>query len=99
MRFLIVTMIFSSFALGCVSFHVQRNEETPNSFTKKTEQRLSSFVWGFVPARRQFAEDLCPGSRIETMELGMRSSDVWIALGTFGIYVPQHLEVTCTAQY
>jgi hypothetical protein len=80
---------------GCVAFHLQRNVEMPSNTKPVVERRLSTFVWGFVPAARIHQESVCPSARIESMDLHMSSSDVLISIATIGIYVPHHAEITC----
>ena len=90
-----VIFIFTTLLLqSCADLEVRRSESTP-TVTEAPEFETHSYIFGFVPGGRLFQSELCPQTRIETMRLHMTKGDVGLALVTLGIYVPQHLTVSC----
>ena len=82
---------------ACNHMTVQRGESTPRPISASTEYKLNSFLWGFIPGPRLRPEsELCPGGRIEALDLRMSGTDVLISTVTIGIYVPHRVKVGCS---
>lgn len=91
-RALLIMILFS--ALACSHLTLHRGEGLITGDTQIVSDDY--YLWGFGSGHGPFYEkDLCPNSRIETMDMKMTGSDVLISLVTLGIYVPNRLEITC----
>ena|SRR6185312_8260596 len=58
--------------------------------------RVDSFLFAIVNSTAIPPErEICPQSRIETLDLHMTPTDVGLSVVTLGLYIPHHVEITC----
>jgi hypothetical protein len=80
---------------SCANLAIHRND-APAAGGERTEVRLASFLFGFVPGKKlPPVSTICGKNRLESIDLGMTGNDVLLTLVTFGIYVPHRAVVTC----
>ncbi len=89
-----LTLLFST---ACSHLTIDRSREKASAGQVVTVQ-IHSFVFGFVPGRRLYQQDICAKSQIETLEMKMDSRDVLIAIVTLGIYVPHRILAVCRSE-
>jgi hypothetical protein len=95
MRLALLLILLATSA--CNHLRVQRGESTPRPVASTHEYKLNSFLWGFVPGPRLQPESiLCPGGRIESLDLRMSGTDVLLTAVTVGIFVPHRVTVGCS---
>ena len=95
MRYLVLPILLAFTA--CNHLSVQRGEATPRPVSTSTEYKMNSFLWGIIPGPRLSPEpQLCPGGRIEALDLRMSGTDVLVSTVTIGIYVPHRVKVSCS---
>gem|GEM_PF-5281347 len=93
MRALLLVLFLS--LNSCAHLTVNRND-SPDSSGDRTEIKLASFLFGFVPGKKMPpAAALCPKGRFESVNLEMKGTDVWMTAITLGIYVPHRAIVIC----
>jgi len=96
MKLLLVLAILVS---GCARLTVVRDENVAPAAVDKKNVKLHSFLWEIIPGKRIPPQQiLCPSGRIERLDFGMDTGEVLLTLVTLGIYVPHHVDVTCTNQ-
>ena len=84
-------------ATSCSLLTIDRSSEKASAGQVVTVQ-IDSFVFGFVPGRRLYQQDICAKSQIETLEMKMDSADVLIAIATLGFYVPHRILAVCRSE-
>lgn len=79
--------------VGC-AMKVVRDDSPAAGQVKEYE--LNSFLWAFIPGTKlPPASELCPGGKVQTLDLGMETSQVLLTAVTIGIFVPYKAAVTC----
>jgi hypothetical protein len=95
-------LLFILIISGCSSLKVQRNSTSTLDdieFSEKaTSYTIPSMLYGIVPLKRIYESEVCPQSRIETLDMHMDPDDVGLALITLGIYWPQRVEILCAGK-
>ena len=95
MRNLCAMILILTLCSGCAQMTFTRKEEEASS-SARIEFPVSSLVWGFTPLTTPPGpESLCARSRVDSVQIEMNSADVFLALITFGFYVPQRVIVVC----
>jgi hypothetical protein len=96
MRFL--ALIATFFSLSCQHMVIQRSEKSrPLGAVHDVE--VHSFFRGVLPLTKIPSEkEICPNSRIETVELNMSALNVLTSIATLGIYVPHRVTLTCAKE-
>lgn len=93
MRVVIASLFI--FLAACSDLQVSRG---PSATVKPAPDRIiriHSYIFGAISQEKIYERDVCPGGRIETMQLRMSPGEVGLALVTLGIYFPQNVEISC----
>jgi hypothetical protein len=89
------TLFFLISFAGCSHLTLYRGDEHPSQ-GETQDVPADSYLWGFANVSKIPPEsELCPKSRIETIDMKMTGQDVLITMITLGIYVPHRVEITC----
>lgn len=83
---------------GCGHLTLHRGDEVVPSTTAATTQNytIDALLFGTIPLTKLPQEgELCPTSRIETLNFNMEGSQVLLAIVTLGIYTPHDVRVDC----
>lgn len=95
MRALLVLSLFIS--TSCSTLSVQRAPAPTNP--DRQSYRLPSYFLGFLPVKNAESHILhCPPDAVTLYEFEMTGVDVLISVLTVGLFVPQHMHVTCPAK-
>lgn len=99
MRISLFPVLLSLVLCACAEMRIVRNEKPAlyTNVTSQTDLKLHSFVLGLVPGKSLLSQnELCDKNhRIDSVRLGMKSTDVLVTLVTFGVYVPYRATINC----
>jgi Bor protein len=82
---------------ACQHLTIHRGSGEPTAGGTSTMISADSYLWGVARGSSLPREsELCPKSRIETVDMKMTGKDVLWTLLTLGLYVPYRVVVTCS---